>query len=372
MVKFDGNRATLGRQGAWSLVLLLGSVNAACSGYRPPRDIDVSLTAAPAPVEGTPLVEIWARSVGRGLAGQVVRSDTVLYLGAADRHVIAIDLRNGATRWRTRVNGPIAEGVVMDSTRVYTHTERPDGRVYAMDLERGTRLWERTLGPSAAPPALIHGVLVVTTRGGVVAGVNPKDGSVRWRRSVGVARAPAYPAGGDALLLVTIDTLFRLDATSGAVLTRRPLEGTILSGWTPHPGYLIAGTTDSSVIGIRPDDLTRAWAVRVDAPVFGRPVVRGDTAWVLTRIGTLYRIPLGDAPVAERVTTLRIPVRASPALIGEWLVIGAADGRLLGLDHDGQIGWQTHIGAPVELAPLDLPDGFLGIGGRGDLHRYRL
>ena len=105
-------------------------------------------------VEGTPLEELWTRTAGRGLGGAAAYVDTVIYFGAADRHVIAVDLRNGAIRWRTRVPGPIAVGVVADDRRVYTHTERPDGRVYAMDRLSGTKLWTTSAGSSAAPPAL--------------------------------------------------------------------------------------------------------------------------------------------------------------------------------------------------------------------------
>ena len=64
---------------AWSLLLLAGSVNAACTGYRPPRDIDVMMSAEPRRVEGTPLEEIWNgesyRQFRRELSGIMARPD---------------------------------------------------------------------------------------------------------------------------------------------------------------------------------------------------------------------------------------------------------------------------------------------------------
>jgi len=323
-------------------------------------------------VEGTPLEELWTRTAGRGLGGAVAYMDTVIYFGAADRHVIAVDLRNGAIRWRTRVPGPIAVGTAADDARVYTHTERPDGRVYALDRLSGSKLWSITVGPSAASPALIYGTLVVATRAGMLMGLDPANGKIKWRRSTGEARSAAVPGDQGTMLVATVDSLFRISSADGRVLERSRSPGTVLSGWAVHREFRIAGTTDSLVIGIRPGSLARAWSVSLDAPVIATPVVRGDTAWVFTRIGTLYRILLGGSPVAERLIALRTPFLASPTLVGDWLVAGDVDGELYAITLNGNIAWQTQIAAPVEFPPLLLSDGFLAVGGRGDLHRYRL
>lgn len=359
-------------KGGWSLVLLLGSVNAACSGYRPPRTIDIRPTMDPHAIEGTPLEEIWSRRAGRGLGGAVAQSDTVVYFGAADRHIIAVDLRNGAQRWTTRVMGPLAEGVAADDRRVYGHTERPDGRVYAVDIVGGRRLWDTDVGPAAAPPSLVHGLLIVLTRRGQIFALDPNTGHIKWRRTLGVARAPAIPSGDANLFVSTIDSLFVLSASNGQVLQRRKSPGAVLSGWAQHPRYQIAGTTDSLIIGFPIDSLVRAWSVRLDAPVIGTPMVRGDTAYALTRIGTLYRIPLSASPVAERLIGLNVAFIASAVLVQNFIVAGSADGGVYGFRLDGTIVWHIRIPGPIELTPLALPDGFLAISGRGDLHRYRL
>jgi outer membrane protein assembly factor BamB len=323
-------------------------------------------------VEGTPLEETWTRTAGRGLGGAIAFIDTVIYFGAADRHVIAVDIRNGAIRWRTRLPGPIAVGVTADDQRVYTHTERPDGRVYALDRVSGTKIWSTSVGPSAASPALIYGILVVATRSGMLLGLEPASGKVKWRRATGEARSAAAPGDQGTMLLATVDSLFRISSSDGRVLERSRSPGTVLSGWALHRDYRIAGTTDSLVIGLRPSSLARAWSVSLDAPVIATPAVRGDTAWVFTRIGTLYRILLAGTPVAERLIALRTPFLAAPALVGNWLVAGDVDGELYAMTTEGTIAWQTRIAAPVEFSPLLLPDGFLAVGGRGDLHRYRL
>jgi len=365
-------RVTSWWQGGWSLVLLLGGVNAGCSRYKPVPRVDLEQTMAPVQVEGTPLEEVWSRRAGRGLGGAVSYSDTVMYVGAADRHVIAIDLRNGAVRWSLRVSGPVAEGVVADERQVYAHTERPDGRAYGIDKVRGMKRWETTIGLAAAPPALVHGMLIMANRSGVVLALDPATGVVKWRRRLGVARAPAFGGSQGSVIISTLDSLFQVSGTDGKVLQRRKSSGTVLSPWLLHGQYRIAGTTDSQVVAIHVDSLAPAWTVRLDAPVIGSPLIKGDTLFALTRIGSLYRILLSPAPIAQRLANARTPFLSSPVLVRDWIVAGSADGILYGFTLDGAIAWRVMIAGPIELSPLVLSDGFLAIGGRGDLHRYRL
>jgi outer membrane protein assembly factor BamB len=359
-------------KGGWSLVLLMGSVNAGCSRYRPVPEVDLAPIMAPVAVEGTPLEEVWSRRAGRGLGGAVAYSDTVMYVGAADRHVIAIDLRNGRVRWSARLMGPIAEGVVADDRRIYAHTERPDGRVYGIDIVRGMRMWDRQIGLAAAPPALVHGSLIVANRRGLLFALDPATGEIKWRRRVGVARAPAFPGTNGTVIVATIDSLFRLAGADGLVLERRKATGTVLSPWVVHRDYRMAGTTDSQVVAMATDRLEPAWSVTLDAPVLGSPILRGDTLFALTRIGTLYRILISPDPVAEQLIDMRTAFLSSPVMVKDWIVAGSADGMLYGFTLDGRIDWRVPIAGPIALSPLVLADGFLAIGGRGDLHRYRL
>jgi outer membrane protein assembly factor BamB len=323
-------------------------------------------------VEGTPLEEVWSRRAGRGLGGAVSHTDTVMYVGAADRHVVAIDLRNGAVRWSLRVSGPVAEGVVADDRQVYAHTERPDGRAYGIDKVRGMKRWETSIGLAAAPPALVNGLLIMANRSGLVLALDPASGIVKWRRRVGVARAPAFAGSNGTVIVSTLDSLFQLAGTDGKVLQRRKSSGSVLSPWVGQGQFRFAGTTDSQVVAMHVDSLSPAWSVRLDAPVIGSPILRGDTLYALTRIGSLYRIAPSPAPVAQQLASARTPFLSSPVMVRDFIVAGSADGVLFGFTLEGRIAWRVLIAGPIELAPLVLSDGFLAFGGRGDLHRYRL
>jgi outer membrane protein assembly factor BamB len=179
------------------------------------------------------------------------------------------------------------------------------------------------------------------------------------------------PAGAAGLLVATTDSLFRLASADGKITQHAVSPGTIVSGWVPFAGGLVAGTTDSQVVSIEPASLRRNWAVRVDAPVLGSPAVLGDTLFFASRAGTVYRIDPGPDPMARQIAALDWPVTTPLTVLNRSIILGGADGTIRALRTDGSEVWRVRVWRPVELGPIPLPDGLVAVGGNGDLHRYR-
>jgi outer membrane protein assembly factor BamB len=354
-------------RGALSLVLLLGTVNAACSGYRPPPATPLQSDA----VSAAAPTQVWAARAGRRLTGRVVIRDGVIYAAGVDRKVYAVDLESGAIQWSSRLSGLIAGGVLVSGDTVYAASSRPEGRVYALDRATGKRHWRSKTGPIAAPLALVGGTLVASAQRGQLVGLDPATGEIRWRRRMAMARVAPVATGEAALVIATVDSIYRVNVGDGAVTHRVATPGTIVSAWVPFRGALVAGTTDSQVVAIDPADLRSRWSVQVDAPVLGSPAARGDTLFVASRRGTLYRIGAGDSPAAERVVELEWPVTAPVSVVDDRILLGGADGSMRALHLDGTEAWRVQLWRPIELRAMALEDGLLAIGGNGDLHRYR-
>lgn len=354
-------------RGACSLVLLLGSVNAACGGYRPPPAASIEGGT----VSGNGPTQVWAARAGRRLTGRVVLKDGHVYGAGVDRKVYAVDLETGAVRWSSRLSGLVAGGVLVSGDTVFVASSRPEGRVYALDRADGKRHWRAKTGPVGAPLALVEGTLVVPSQRGQLLGLDPTDGSIRWRRRMGMARVAPVSVGDGAVVVATVDSLLRVRVADGEVSHRVPSPGAVVSPWLAYRGLLVAGTTDSQVVAISPADLTTRWSARVDAPVLDSPAALGDTLYVASRRGTLFRLLPGDRPTPQRVVELEWPVTAPLTVVDGHLLLGGADGIVRALRPDGTEAWRLQLWRPVELSPVALEDGLLAIGGNGDLHRYR-
>ena len=352
-------------RGAFSLALLLGSVNAACVNLRPPPVPIASTLAGDAP---TP---VWTARAGRRLTGTLETRDNTLYGGGTDRKVYAVNLQSGEVRWSTRLPGMIAGGVLLSGDMVYAASSRPEGRIVALRADNGKQIWRTSTEAIGAPLAMVGGTLIAESQRGNVLALDPATGKIRWHRRLGVSRVRAVSGGNGAVLVATTDSLFRLTLSDGRVSHRAASRGTIIAPWLPHRGGLVGGTTDSLVVSIRPTDLHLNWALRVDAPVLSSPAALGDTLFVASRIGTVYRIDPGSEPSAERIAALEWPVTAPVGVVDDQILLGGADGMIRALRSNGSEIWRLRVWRPVEFSPIPLSDGLVAIGGNGDLHRYR-
>jgi len=354
-------------KGALSLALLLGTVNAACARAQAP--------AAPAPAAepagssaGAP-AQVWRAKASRRFTGLVVTGETI-YGGGMDRKVVAVDLATGQQRWASRLGGIIGGGVVVAGDTVFAATSRPEGKVSALDGKTGRHVWRTTTGPVNAPLSLIGNILVAENQKGEILGLDARTGDVRWRRRLGVSRIPAVPGDSGSLIVATVDSLFRINASDGKVVRRARSPGAVVSPWIRHGGLLVAGTTDSLVVGVDPDSLGARWQVLLDAPVLSSPGSIGDTVFAASRRGSIYRITPAPSSHAERVAELDWPVTAPVTIMDGLLLLGGADGTLRALRTDGAEAWRLQLRWPVELGVVLLQDGMLAVGGDGDLHRY--
>ncbi len=364
-------RKEWGFRSAWSVALLAGTVNAACTGYRPVPVSRPVTDLAPKPVPGTPFTELWAGHPGRGPSGPLARVDSVVFVGGSDRRVVSVDLRSGAIRWAIRLSGPLVAGILPTGDFVFAGTDLPDGKIYKLRTVSGSRVWSTGVRGVTAPLAMIDGLLIAQSRQGQTYALDPKTGDIRWRSRTGPGRATPIPGDSATVIITTFDSLFRLATRDGRVLLRTRAPGTLLSDWVTVDSTLVGGSADSTVFAVRPLDFRLLWRVKLDAPVLVSPVLRGDTVFAVTRIGTVYRI-FADSPArAEPLATLAWPVTGGPVWFDDVLLLGGADGVIRALDGSGAEVWRLTVGRPVEIPPFILDDGFLALGGRGDLHRYR-
>ncbi len=360
---------------ALSLALLIGGVNAGCSSARAGRAAPVALAPEPAVGSGAGTagapVQVWRAKAGRRFTGRMVVAGETIYGGSVDRKVYAVDLASGETQWSSRLGGLIGGGVLVQGDTVYAASSRPEGKVYALDAKTGRRFWRTTTGAVGAPLALVGGLVIAETQRGDIVGLDPRAGTVKWRRRLGVSRIPAVPGDGGTMVLATVDSLFRVNAKDGKVVRRVASPGAIVSPWIEHRGALVAGTTDSLVVAIDPVELHTRWRATLDAPVLGSPAAMGDTLYAASRRGTVYRIVPDSQAVATPVAELDWPVTAPVTVADGLVLLGGADGTLRALRSDGSEAWRLQLRWPVELGPLPLADGLLAVGGDGDLHRYR-
>lgn len=177
--------------------------------------------------------EMWRTPTFNWILSRAAVEDYTVYFGSMDGHVYALDAQCGAVKWRYRVGRHLryAEQVVPGSVVCEAVCGSPlvsggvvycgadDGFLYALDAATGEERWHlRTNKWIWGRPLLIQGVLVVASADGQVYGLEPATGRELWRCATGNANYADVVARRDAVLIASTDgRLYELEARDGSV-----------------------------------------------------------------------------------------------------------------------------------------------------------
>ncbi len=318
---------------------------------------------------------LWHVTMGRGVRGSPALGEAVVAVGTADRNVVLVDRTSGEVLWRSHLDGTVRSGPLLDVDRLYVATEsQPDGRVYAIRLRDGRRLWRARAGSVVAPLAFDGEAVYAGTEGGIVLRLEPEQGQVRWRSTLsGAIRAAPLTTPQGLVVATTSDTLYLLDRQTGIVRSRLKLPGTVLATPATDGRRVYLGTTSGRIVAVDLATWTVSWDRAAGDAVFGAPALVGDTLFVLARDGRLWVIPV-DAPAGATSHTLDIVATAGPTPLapGAGVLVGSVGGEVLLVDPaSGAIRWRAQVAGPIEEPPLVRDRQVVVVAGRGNIHTYR-
>jgi len=97
--------------------------------------------------------------------------------------------------------------------------------------------------------------------------------------------------------------------------------------------------------------------------------VFGDTAWIVTRRNTIWRVDLASG-TATRLFEHQSPITAPVTVWDGSLLVGDALGIITAYAPDNSVRWRLAVGRPIDVAPIEYEGDLIVIGGRGDVHRF--
>lgn len=298
-------------------------------------------------------VEVWRAEAGRGSLGLPAVGDRVTVVATVDRWVYAISTRTGDLFWRFRGDNSYAAGPVTSDGRVFVASEGRDGRLTAIDLYSGKRLWHGGVGDVAGP---------LTYRDGTVFGANQRGAVFAYDASSGARRWVYYGAPGrsgplvhDSLVVLATmsDLLVILHTRTGAALTRARLPASTLAPLALVDDSTVAMSAPSgSILAVAiPSGVVR-WQVATGAPVYGAPAVVGDSVFALTNDCVLWTIPAWE-PARASSSALGCRTVATPALSRGGVVVATVGGDLVYFDRITKRRiWTRHIGGELRHPPI--------------------
>lgn len=241
-------------------------------------------------------------------AQPLVDGDTV-YVGAGDGGFHAVDIANGARRWRFDTRGAIRNAAALAGEQIFVGSA--DHVVYALERASGRELWRRDTGAAVDAAPVVHaGRVLVGNRGAGLLSLDAATGEKKWRLFFWGSWVESTPVVRDGVIYVGSSDLRRvsaIDPAEGKVLWRSDVYGWswgtplvtdrhIYVGAAGGTPYFIRHAASFSVLDRRTGRLLarrpladtggHQWGIA------GSPALAGDTVVVATIAGSLLGFPL--------------------------------------------------------------------------------
>lgn len=258
--------------------------------------------------------EVWVQDLGAPASTAPTIAGNLVYVVGRDSRAWALDAGTGRVRWTLNGTPPEANFASGSSVAVaggLAIFPMPSGEVIGAFETGGLQRWSSVvvgerLGQSvsayvsdiAGSPVVSGNTVYVGNISGRVVAMSLATGERIWTAREGAASA-VWPAGGSLFLVNDINQLVRMNASTGDVIWRQPLPdlverrfgrpnarhanyGPILAG-----GNVITASSDGFLRQFDPVSGAMTGQIEIPGGAASEPVVAGGVLYVVTKEGQL-------------------------------------------------------------------------------------
>jgi len=190
---------------------------------------------------------IWRRRIGPSESSPLVLGASV-YVGDWNGNVWALRRTTGATRWVTKLGGPVKGGVAASGNRLFVGDY--SGHVSALNARTGKVLWQAkaqprfgSTGTFYATPSVAYGRVYIGATDGKVYSFGAATGKLRWSQSTGGYVYSSTAVWRDRVYAGSYSHRFScFDAATGRILWQFTANGPISGSPTVIAGRVYFAT----------------------------------------------------------------------------------------------------------------------------------
>ncbi|MCH2075476.1 MAG: PQQ-like beta-propeller repeat protein [Rhodobacteraceae bacterium] len=257
--------------------------------------------------------EVWSQDIDAQGGGSATYFDGRVYVAARDSVGWAIDAETGRVQWQLS-GTPSGAGYVGGAGPAVTNDLAvfpfPSGELLAVFRRGGVQRWTATvlggrpgvaysaITDVAAEPVIVGGRVYAANPAGRLVALDLANGERLWTARSGSLKAPVV-SGGSVFIVSDQNALTRLDANTGEVIWTTELDlfaeererrrKTIIGHFGPvlAGGRLWVASTDGNLRGFDPASGTQVASIAMPGEAATPPVVAGGAMYIVTTRGQL-------------------------------------------------------------------------------------
>jgi len=318
----------------------------------------------------TGVLPIWEFRCEDEVRSSPVVADGVVYVGAYDNNLYALDAKTGEFRWKYPTEGGIAatpfvwndrvligsedrllyaissgtgrilwtcptEGRIRSSARVeFEHAffGSDDYRLYAVNAHSGRVVWKfEALGPIRSTPIVGDEIVYVGSEDNHLYAVDLQSGGQKWkfRANRGITSSPILHDG--LVIFGSSDwNVYALDERSGWIIWRTRTNQIVISSPRIMDGVVYIGSADGCLYALDATNGRQIWKYDTGSQIVSNPAITESTVYVGTIGGDVISINMKSGKERWRFAT-HGKVTSSPFIYEGVLYIGSTDHKVYAL-----------------------------------------
>ncbi|MFO6424901.1 outer membrane protein assembly factor BamB [Motilimonas sp. KMU-193] len=251
------------------------------------------------------------------ISGAITASYDAIYVGTENAQLFAIDAETGEVRWVSNTGGEVIAKPLVEGGRVIVHNSKGD--LYAFQEYSGERVWQLDFDQpaltlrSASEPVEAGGAILYGRADGKFVAVIAETGIPVWERRI------AVPKGATEL-----ERIVDVDA--------KP----IIVGAT---AYVIAYNGD--LVSFDLQSAEPVWKRNYSA--YNSMAISGFNLYLTDEKSHIYAVDRRTGAQVWSNTQLEYRNLTAPVVVGDYVVVGDAEGYLHWLDRDGKFVAQQNL-----------------------------
>ncbi len=293
----------------------------------------------------------------------------IVYVGAYDNNLYAIDAQSGQFKWKYPTEGGIASSPCAFEDRVFFGSE--DKILYALNRVTGRIIWTcPTQGPVRSSPRVDFGHVFFGSDDSKFYAVNAQSGRIAWTfQAAGPIRSRAA-LDKETIFFGSADGEVHALDISGKLRWCFSCRRGVTSSPAVAEGLLFVGSDDYHMYAVDTRSGWSVWKFRTGKPVISSPAVADGIVYFGSADNNLYALNAQTGRVVWKFAA-EGQLNSSPAVAQDAVYIGSVDGNLYSLDaKTGRLRWRFQTEGPITSSPI-IAEGFLYIGS-SDKHLYAL
>jgi len=284
----------------------------------------------------------------------------VVYVGAYDHNLYAINAKNGEFLWKYATEGGIGSSPCVAGGHVFVGSS--DRLLYAINADTGRISWTCPTQASvwSSPRAAFDHVFFGSDDGYLYA-VNVHSGRVAWKFEADGPVRSSPAVGNDAIYVGCEGGVVYAVDISGQPRWRFNTRRAVTSSPALTDEMVYVGCQDSHIYGLDIRSGWAAWRYRTGGPVVSSPAIGENLVFVGAADGYLYALDAESGRLVWRYD-VDAQVTSNPALFEGTVYFGAVDGAIYSLDtQTGNLRWRFQTDGPVTSSPA-IADGVVYVG----------